>query len=198
MARSVCDAAVGKIEVEMTVVWSAFASTRTQSQHALRPVLGYLAATVSAAALLMRVPWAPNLMALALMALLVAGTRNAWDRAIWIVTRSNNRDSRDRGDSAPQSSSLRTLPYGLPAIGFGSIDPDDLTVDQGSPAPRGPAAAISTLEPGTQTVSSAARRAPRDVAGNLTPVLAAALSFGYGLEGFEPLPSLWCVLIDRP
>ena len=69
--------------------------------YALIPVLGYLAATVSAAALLM--PWAPDLMALALIALLVAGIRNAWDMTVWIVTRSNNREWRDRGDSAPQS-----------------------------------------------------------------------------------------------
>jgi hypothetical protein len=71
--------------------------------YALIPVLGYLAATVSAAALLMHVPWAPDLMALALIALLVAGIRNAWDMTVWIVTRSNNRESRDHGDSAPQS-----------------------------------------------------------------------------------------------
>jgi hypothetical protein len=44
--------------------------------YALIPVPGYLAATVSAAALLLQVPWASDLMALALIALLAAGIRN--------------------------------------------------------------------------------------------------------------------------
>ena len=51
--------------------------------------MGYLAATVSAAVLLMRLPWAPDLMAVALIALLVAGIRNAWDMTVWFVMRSN-------------------------------------------------------------------------------------------------------------
>jgi hypothetical protein len=71
--------------------------------YALVPVLGYLAAnglgdgTANAGALGSR----PH------------GTgadcpvgrwlRNAWDMTVRIVTRSNNRESRDRGDSAPQS-----------------------------------------------------------------------------------------------
>jgi hypothetical protein len=71
--------------------------------YALIPVLGYLAATVSAGALLRRAPWAPDLMAVALIALLAAGIRNAWDMTVWIVTRWNNQESRDRSDSAPQS-----------------------------------------------------------------------------------------------
>ena len=70
---------------------------------ALIPVLGYLAATVSAAAPLIEVPWAPDLMGLAPIALLVAGIPNVWDMTVWMVTRLNNRESRDRGDSAPQS-----------------------------------------------------------------------------------------------
>ena len=67
------------------------------------PVLGYLAVTISAAAPLREAPWAPDLKAVALIALLVAGIRNGWDRTVWIVTRSNHRESRDRGDSASQS-----------------------------------------------------------------------------------------------
>jgi hypothetical protein len=39
--------------------------------YALIPVLGYLAASVSAVALWMQAPWAPDLMAVALIALLV-------------------------------------------------------------------------------------------------------------------------------
>jgi hypothetical protein len=71
--------------------------------YALIPVLGYLAATLSAGALLRRAPWAPDLMAVALIALLVAGIRNAWDMTVWIVTRSGNRESPDHSGSAPQS-----------------------------------------------------------------------------------------------
>jgi hypothetical protein len=71
--------------------------------YALIPVLGYLAATVSAVALWMQAPWAPDLMAVALIALLVAGIRNAWDMTVWIVTRSNSPEAPDHGDWAPQS-----------------------------------------------------------------------------------------------
>jgi hypothetical protein len=71
--------------------------------YALIPVVGYLAATASGVALWIQAPWAPDLMAVALIALLVAGIRNAWDMTVWIVTRSNSQESRDHGDSAPQS-----------------------------------------------------------------------------------------------
>jgi hypothetical protein len=71
--------------------------------YALIPVLGYLAASVSAVALWMQAPWAPDLMAVALIALLVAGIRNAWDMTVWIVTRSSSPESPDHGDSAHQS-----------------------------------------------------------------------------------------------
>jgi hypothetical protein len=71
--------------------------------YALIPILGYLAATISSVALLMEAPWAPDLMAVALIALIVAGIRNAWDMTVGIVMRSNNRESHDGGDSASQS-----------------------------------------------------------------------------------------------
>lgn len=71
--------------------------------YALIPILGYLLATVSAVALLVHKPWAPDLMAAALIALLAAGVRNAWDMTVWIVRRSVNHQSRDRGDSTSQS-----------------------------------------------------------------------------------------------
>jgi hypothetical protein len=71
--------------------------------YALVPILGYLAATISAVALLMEAPWAPDLMAVALIALLVAGISDAWDMTVWIVMRSNNRGSHDGGESACQS-----------------------------------------------------------------------------------------------
>jgi hypothetical protein len=51
----------------------------------------------------MQAPWAPDLMAVALIALLVAGIRNAWDMTVWIVTRSNSPEAPDQGDSARQS-----------------------------------------------------------------------------------------------
>jgi hypothetical protein len=55
--------------------------------YALLPVAGYLLALASAIALFMQHAWSLELLAAALITLLLAGIRNAWDMTIWIVIR---------------------------------------------------------------------------------------------------------------
>jgi hypothetical protein len=55
--------------------------------YALLPWLGYLLLLAAAVMLLMRLPAAPNLVAAAVITLLLAGIRNGWDMTIWIVMR---------------------------------------------------------------------------------------------------------------
>jgi hypothetical protein len=55
--------------------------------YALLPLTGYLLALASAAALFMQSAWSLELLAAALITLLLAGIRNAWDMTIWIVIR---------------------------------------------------------------------------------------------------------------
>ena len=58
--------------------------------YAFVPALGYLLLLAAAAMLLMRLPAAPNLIAAAVITLLLAGIRNGWDMTIWIVMRTPN------------------------------------------------------------------------------------------------------------
>jgi hypothetical protein len=58
--------------------------------YAFVPTLGYLLLLAAAAMLLMRLPAAPNLVAAAVITLLLAGIRNGWDMTIWIVMRTPN------------------------------------------------------------------------------------------------------------
>jgi hypothetical protein len=53
--------------------------------YALIPALGYLLVLVSAVLLLMQSAASANLIAAALLTLLFAGIRNAWDMMVWIV-----------------------------------------------------------------------------------------------------------------
>jgi hypothetical protein len=55
--------------------------------YALLPIAGYLLALASAVALLLQSSWSLELLAAALITLLLAGIRNAWDMTIWIVIR---------------------------------------------------------------------------------------------------------------
>jgi hypothetical protein len=55
--------------------------------YALIPALGYLLVLVSAVLLLMQSAASANLIAAALLTLLFAGIRNAWDMMVWIVIR---------------------------------------------------------------------------------------------------------------
>jgi hypothetical protein len=55
--------------------------------YALLPLLGYLLALISAVLLFMQSAASANLIAAALLTLLFAGLRNAWDMMVWIVIR---------------------------------------------------------------------------------------------------------------
>jgi hypothetical protein len=56
--------------------------------YALVPFLGYLLALVAAAMLFMRSAASANVIAAALLTLLFAGIRNAWDMTVWMVIKS--------------------------------------------------------------------------------------------------------------
>ena len=55
--------------------------------YALLPLLGYLLALIAAVLLLMQSTASANLIAAAVLTLLFAGIRNAWDMMVWIVIR---------------------------------------------------------------------------------------------------------------
>jgi len=55
--------------------------------YALLPLLGYLLALIAAVLLLMQSTASANLLAAAVLTLLFAGIRNAWDMMVWIVIR---------------------------------------------------------------------------------------------------------------
>jgi hypothetical protein len=55
--------------------------------YALLPALGYLLVLISAVLLIMQSAASANLIAAALLTLLLAGIRNAWDMTVWIVLR---------------------------------------------------------------------------------------------------------------
>ena len=55
--------------------------------YALIPIVGYLLVVGSAVLLFERSQWGLEALALALLTLLLAGIRNAWDMTMWIVIR---------------------------------------------------------------------------------------------------------------
>jgi hypothetical protein len=55
--------------------------------YAFIPLLGYLLLLISAVLLYMRSAASPNLIAVAILTLLLASLRNAWDMTVWIVIR---------------------------------------------------------------------------------------------------------------
>jgi hypothetical protein len=56
--------------------------------YAFIPVVGYALVVASAVLLIMHSPAGPDVMAVALAVLLLAGIRNAWDMTIWMMLRS--------------------------------------------------------------------------------------------------------------
>jgi hypothetical protein len=66
--------------------------------YALIPVLGYLLVLLSAFVLLVRPALGLDMLAAALITLLLAGIRNAWDMTIWIVIRTPVTDRANDGD----------------------------------------------------------------------------------------------------
>lgn len=59
--------------------------------YALIPVAGYAVVVAAAVLLFMRSPAGPNVMAAALLVLLLAGIRNAWDMTIWTMLKTPTR-----------------------------------------------------------------------------------------------------------
>jgi hypothetical protein len=55
------------------------------------PTIGSVLVVISAVALFVHWPLSAELMAAALVVLLLAGIRNAWDMTAWIITRSPTR-----------------------------------------------------------------------------------------------------------
>jgi hypothetical protein len=58
--------------------------------YALIPVLGYLAVSAAAVLIVLRSPLSVDVIAVAVMTLLVAGIRNAWDMLVFLATRSRD------------------------------------------------------------------------------------------------------------
>jgi hypothetical protein len=61
--------------------------------YAFIPVAGYALVLAAAVLLFMHLPAGPNVMAVALMVLLVAGIRNAWDMTIWTMLKTPTRNT---------------------------------------------------------------------------------------------------------
>jgi hypothetical protein len=72
--------------------------------YALLPLFGYLLALISAALLLMRSAMSANIIAAAVLMLLLASIRNAWDMMVWIVIKTPS------GGVPPPSASPRESP----------------------------------------------------------------------------------------
>jgi len=66
-----------RFEVDMT----------DQLFYAIIPLIGYLLALISAVLLVMQSPLSAELIAAALLTLLFAGIRNAWDMTVWMMIR---------------------------------------------------------------------------------------------------------------
>lgn len=65
--------------------------------YALVPVLGYAAILLAAGLLFARSTWGLDALAAALIILMLAGLRNAWDMMIWIVIKTPSIEPSDRG-----------------------------------------------------------------------------------------------------
>jgi hypothetical protein len=77
----------GRILVQIIIRHSFNVDLIDRMFYALIPVLGYVLVLVSAVLLLVQSAASANLIAAALLTLLLAGIRNAWDMTVWIVLR---------------------------------------------------------------------------------------------------------------
>jgi hypothetical protein len=75
----------GRLVVQMIIRHRFEVDLSDRLFYALLPLLGYLLALIAAVLLLMRTPASANLIAAAVLTLLLAGIRNAWDMMVWIV-----------------------------------------------------------------------------------------------------------------
>ena len=75
----------GQLVVQMIVRHRFNVDVTDRLFYSLLPLLGYLLALVAAALLLMQSPASANVVAAAVLTLLFAAIRNAWDMMVWIV-----------------------------------------------------------------------------------------------------------------
>jgi len=77
----------GRLTVQLIIRHGFNVDLTDRLFYAVMPFLGYLIALVSAVLLFMRSPAGADLIAAALLILLVAAIRNAWDMMVWIMIR---------------------------------------------------------------------------------------------------------------
>ena len=75
----------GKLVIQMIIRHRFNVDVIDRLFYALLPLLGYLLALISATLLLMQSTASANLIAAAVLTLLFAAIRNAWDMMVWIV-----------------------------------------------------------------------------------------------------------------
>jgi hypothetical protein len=75
----------GRILVQIIVRHSFNVDLTDRLFYVLLPLLGYLIALLAAVLLLMQSPSSANMIAVALLTLLLAAIRNAWDMMVWFV-----------------------------------------------------------------------------------------------------------------
>jgi len=76
----------GRILVQIVIIGHRFSVDLSDRLfYALLPLLGYLLAVTAAVLLIMQSTASANLIAAALLTLLAAAIRNAWDMMLWIV-----------------------------------------------------------------------------------------------------------------
>jgi hypothetical protein len=89
----------GTVLVQLTVRRRFAVDLSDRMFYALIPVLGYLQVLAAAVLLIMQSRESESLIAAALITLLVAGIRNAWDMTLWIMMRAPS----PPGPSSPPS-----------------------------------------------------------------------------------------------
>jgi hypothetical protein len=77
----------GRVWVQMIIRRSFHVDAVDRFFYATIPLLGYLLVLASGILLLLRMPWSSDVTAAALVVLLFAGIRNAWDMTTWIMMR---------------------------------------------------------------------------------------------------------------
>jgi hypothetical protein len=77
----------GRVWIQMFVRRSFTVDWVDRFFYAMFPIVGYVLVFASGVMLLLRMPWSSDVTAAALVTLLFAGIRNAWDMTTWIMMR---------------------------------------------------------------------------------------------------------------
>jgi hypothetical protein len=77
----------GRVWIQMFVHRSFTVDWVDRFFYAMFPIVGYVLVFASGVMLLLRMPWSSDVTAAALVTLLFAGIRNAWDMTTWIMMR---------------------------------------------------------------------------------------------------------------